>query len=451
MDILSAYWLVGDDRLDHSMDRLKASSLYAHLVHSMLYNPRLLISDSTAVNNPNFRYLLSNDGRLKELINGETFAVARRIQDGAPVGLRELRDQFVKDKKENPGFSTAEFANDRDLFFLEEWSDVIPYSVSNISGFYTRSTRDILKSRVAQDCIPADLLKRIQDLVDRQISQTGSLSRLLFFGDMSGDIGEQNWRQYGDRLKQIGSAFYLDALPATVGASPIFPTEYAGEWEILRSYRSEVMAQTAAKPLSWESLLPLTGYIAGLSRLQPEDIHALRDPNGEYGAFLSVLAARSRNAGVSGDEVERCIIAYERKIVERMVARFPELATTAGPRLTFRAQVHDLIEKSRVGLAAGGLAMLGDAAGEFIGTSVIVNYGPYILALSVLGVGSDLLVKACHGAAERNHRFAETERNLKEVRLAKRMGEDGVAGHLDLKGVIERSGVGNQIYKSFAG
>lgn len=447
--IPNSYWLVGDDRLDHSMDRKKANVLYAHFVHSLLYNPRLMISDSYAINNPNFRYLLQKDSRLRDVINVDTLALARRTNvEGKVVPLLELRNEFVSSNRKNPNLSDVEFKEDTDLIFLQVATSMKKYSLSTVSQSYTDSTFSLLQSQTFRAGLSVDFVDRIVELANIARSEKKALLRSFFHNELASKIGEECWKQHGERLKQIGDAFYFGALPNSLGATPIFPSDYSVQWEILRGYHQETTARKASSALTWESALPLSGYVVGLSRLQASDIFALRNPKGEYGAFLTALADRAGQRTESSDEVARRLIAYERKIVERILGRFPELQSTAGPRLEISASVHDLLGKSHLGLTLEGAALATEMA-KVIGVSIFVGYGPYILALTALGVAADMLHLALRNSSERRTSALEAERLLEESRLKAALTSeaDRDMGALRLAGTVERDGLGDQIYK----
>ncbi len=452
-EIPGSFWLVGDDRLEHSLDRQKARLLYAYFVHSLLYNRKLVISDSIAVNNPNLRYLLRNDRRVREMINVDTFCVARRlVASGKMVHLLELRDEFIKGNKQNPAFEGREFHSDEELEFLQVQASSAKYSLEAVSTHYTQSTLSLLKSDQAVRRFTAPLRDKVIGLAEDSMGGGGKLLRSFFYGGLEHAVTSQEWSQFGEQLRQFGNAFYFSALPNVLDAQPVFPQAYEAEWSILRGFRAETTSEPASGAIDWETELPVSGYVEGLNRLEPGDVFALRDPAGEFGAFHDALSKRAHDQSETAEEVQRRLFLYERKIVARILEKFPEARSSAGPRLSVSARVYDLLELSKASLVGAGLALMPEL-GRMIGVNVEVAYaGLHVFGvaagLAAVGFAADGAQHLLRHSVEDHKADLDAEGALQEMRLRKLFENDASADKvLRVEGRAVLRGTGDQIYR----
>jgi len=137
--ITPSYWLLSDDRLPLCNNLENYDLFKAHLKHSILFNPVMIVPDSYIINNLNFRKAIRNDDSIQELFYSQIIKIAIRDDKESLVCVR---DEFLKTVKPKE-FSRDEYCINTDLERLDANSEFINYSMSDISKRYTDMVRDI--------------------------------------------------------------------------------------------------------------------------------------------------------------------------------------------------------------------------------------------------------------------------------------------------------------------
>lgn len=75
---LSSFMLIADDALKYSLDEKAKKSLKSHLIYSLLFEDRVLLSDAQIIGNRNFRQLIRDNDALIESLSPKNFSIGIR-------------------------------------------------------------------------------------------------------------------------------------------------------------------------------------------------------------------------------------------------------------------------------------------------------------------------------------------------------------------------------------
>jgi hypothetical protein len=199
----ASFWLFADNSFDLAMDFRRIGSFVAYMKHSLLFHERLLLSDSLAVNTPNFRRAIQQDRLLREYMAEGAVVIAQRKEEGKIVDLTELRNQLGNSMNQGFHSDRSVFDASDDLIELQNAaaSRLYTYELSEISGYYTEKVKALTTDQLFLDKLGGDA-HRVCQIINRQIEEHGSIDQTFLERQdpgnpdrLSTQLGNEIWQR----------------------------------------------------------------------------------------------------------------------------------------------------------------------------------------------------------------------------------------------------------------
>ncbi|RAJ92971.1 hypothetical protein [Aliidiomarina maris] len=337
---IAAYWMLADTEVPLSWDPNQLQRFESLLKHALLFNHRLMISDTQAVNCVNLRRLLQQGGGFHELLHRDVFEVAIRTEaNGQQASLVDLRDNFAA--RGINRFASDDFLRNDDLDIIQRTSNVRPYELSNLSQLYTDSVQALLY----RDDVKATMTLADRDMfrtfMDAELARNGYLTREFMQNTMAAMMcAEQHddiWGRHHQVIRKISDAPYITALPQVLSASPIYSPRHQSSFDFVYGVAGASLGSGSSpdsgvdsgvdsgsdKVFSISSALNLSGYELGLRQLTPDDIFDLR---GSIACRDYLDAITQSVSDVNQlDEIYEKLAAYQEVIDTRIIERYAGL------------------------------------------------------------------------------------------------------------------------------
>ena len=246
-DLLS-FWLFADNSFALGSDVTLIEDFDAYLRHSLLYEPKLLLSDSSTINNGNFRQCLQKNRDLLSLLRNEALVIARRDNGDGPIEpLVSIRDRFARgagaERQMNPGYSGREdvFFDNADLEVLER-CETRSYSAIAVASSYTQRMIDAVKTE-GFAAVAGSHYVEILSAITGRLEERGGLAQGFFGLDGAGSLRDklaapEAKEIVAKHLVPIELAIYGSGIPFHVGADLVFSPQHIQQQEILRRLQS---------------------------------------------------------------------------------------------------------------------------------------------------------------------------------------------------------------------
>lgn len=274
-----SYWLLGDDQLELSKNPSLKSLFAANFKHSLLFNPSLLISDSMAIDNANFRHLIESDPEFRELINANTFSVAVRDDiNGRPRDLVALKEQKIAEGKSRvPELDSSNVGLD----YLGRNASIVPYSIDQVSRMFSERSIALFEDNAVQERLPNNVWCDVQQLARKAKENLGPKYGLdYFFFHLRDQLHELrpdiNVDAFIEDIKNVANQPYITALPTVLGITAIYANKHAEAFEICGG-RSRMVSCGEFDARSIPLLTGLAAFGKGMALLPTERILRLRD------------------------------------------------------------------------------------------------------------------------------------------------------------------------------
>jgi hypothetical protein len=290
---MSSYWLLAEPTHEASLAYGAANlgKFNAYLKHALLFQPELMLSDSTVVNSPNFRRTIQGDSDLLEMLADGALSIARRRDDGKLMPLIEVRGSLVAGSGMNPGFDDRKvFYCNSDLDVLEDSRITKKYDLSDLSSYYTTSIQALLEDGTFTEQLGMDR-DPICDAIRTRIRDEGRLDQRFFCRDEPGHLSDMVGPDVWDRCKAVvrsfDNAYYRSGIPLRLGADIVFSENDMELRRILR--RNSTIAPEGPVRLDLARDTK-TLYEAVLTAAPARKLARLRKTD-EFAAFQKSLAA----------------------------------------------------------------------------------------------------------------------------------------------------------------
>ena len=319
-NIIPSYWLLSDDRLPLCNKPENYDLFKAHLKHSILFNPEMIVPDSYIINNLNFRRLIRQDKSIQELISDKIIRIAIRkndkLKNNTLINVRNEMLNTVKPKE----FSTKEYCLNDELEILDHSSEYINYSISDVSKRYTEMVSDIFSGEKSEKILENNqIFELIKKMTAEKIDEKGKIGRAFYYYEVKKYLSKKNWRKYHKKIIDLANAPYLTALPSLVGADPVYSNEHLGAFNIIKGRTSYKFEKLSSIKFSTE--LGFHSFVSGISMLDRESIWALMDsePAKEYYNCINTTKELSdENIKI----IQKSLKNYQLKIEDEIMKKF---------------------------------------------------------------------------------------------------------------------------------
>lgn len=357
---LDAFSLASDGGQAMAMEGRHRAAYRAHLVLNLIFNDRLVLSDSQVVTARNFRILSNRDGVIREGIRQTLFAVAARDTIEGAAGLAALESQFIKERK----ILWAKAPGEGDeLNLIGTHAPRLTWQMQDIARQYTEWVLDLIARYVAEN--PGPEAEALQAVIVDEVGRVGHLNRAFVLYDVverlrRGDL--PGGKPAMEALRAISETPYLGALPRLLSLTPTYTGSQAQRMRRVRS--QNLTYRPAGTPSYSPSVLGRDLFIAGLNELDIGDIIALRE-NRATVEFKKLVSQPDADLDHVGQLAHAVCVAVE----ERILAHYPSM------------RINSLAEHKRKSVKKIGYIQKG---AEFLVSDVAM------LAVTMPGVGNVL-------------------------------------------------------------
>lgn len=420
-----SYWLLGDDQLELSKNGSHQKIFEANFKHSLLFNPSLLFSDSMAINNRNFRYLLEHSQEFRTLIQETNFTVAVRVDnDDKPSNIVELKRTFSQSGKSR----VTELDNSEEgLSFLQKTAHQIPYSIKSVSQEFSERAVEVFLDDSVQEQLPNNIWRDVHDLAkEAREEQPADFGLDFFFYRLKDRLlqrrkgrdsnFESSIDRYMEAIKDIAQYPYITALPNSIDTMPIYASKHAAAFTICGK-RGRMHSPEGPHSVSIPLLTGLAAFETLIGLLPAEDIIDLRSSSEASGYFKARFEFDVNRLEGSKTDFHIALGRYVRLIEDRIIRRFDATRGT-GESISVN---FDIKERHKVGLIKG-LDYLPDAY-AYISLGMSVAHPevgiPAFLGLLFVVPAVKLVKKMAATAVISNISSADVTADLEAVRALK--------------------------------
>jgi hypothetical protein len=342
-----AHALIADHTINFSLDERNKQRLKAHLKHAMLFEEKIILSDSDVLANRNLRNLLYDEGDFRELFTKENFVVAIRSNADFRRSDRKAHPKLIRDPSLEEVLRTFDSFGkfgylrntdpERDLYkrtaeldSLEKKVDIQRYDVVQIGRIYT----DQIISLFQSDRVRAELGDEMASLIyqgvltERELNKSdynllGGIGTVYFDEELPAELArmgmQKKWTEVAGKVFEIARAPYLTAFARAVSASPIYTRKHESRLDYMRSI--DPLSRSVCEPIRYKT--SVSDYEQGIIYLPSSAIHKLR----ETSEFKSLRKAINNFSGTqsSVNDILEYLIAYKRQIDNEIVLHSPYL------------------------------------------------------------------------------------------------------------------------------
>lgn len=355
------YTLLADGNLRFSTDESYYKAFKAHLLHVLLFNEHMVLSDNQVVGSSNLRRLVSRDGVIRDLFRQKSFSLAVRSNfDGGDEGdvrdLEEIQRDFLKENK-----ITAEqtvVGNGSELAFMKNNANIIPWKYWDVRNNYTKTCRKTLIAQFRPLLSNSDL-DRLVEILDEENSRDRGLGRAFLqsrlYETMRTRLSAlpENARSV---ILEATEAPYVSNLPSVLDLTPIYAESHQKSFQILRGTRFEMV--DIGEPVDLKASLDYAHYIEGLTRLGVDDIIGIRESR----AMRDFWQKQDQEVKDESSTIalQHAYLAVNVCIEKKIIEKFPELKISTGT--PERREIRRTWARIESG-AAAGLDLFGIALG----------------------------------------------------------------------------------------
>lgn len=327
----SPYTLLADGNLPISTDEKLAKAFKAHLLYTLIFNEKMVLSDSQAICSVNLRRLVSRDGVIRELFKQGRFQLA--IRKGVTeetseqvMPLAEIQTAFLNEGKLI--YDQHKTGAGAELEFMASHAPVLPWTYWDIRNNYTATCRKTLTSGFSPRLSDGDFLK-FQAIIDEEEVRDNGLGRAFLQYRL---LEEMQRRSIAlpDNAQEIimdaTEAPYVSNLPSVLDLSPIYAEAHQRSFQLVRGTRFELV--DASAPLAVRTTLDYPHYVEGLSLLDTDDIDSIRqsDVMRAYQQLQSADLSKEPNIL----DLQHAYVAANVLIEQKIINRFPQLKRSTG-------------------------------------------------------------------------------------------------------------------------
>jgi len=318
-----SYWMLAEVALPLASNVEYKNSFEAYFKHGLLFNSRLMISDTQALNCTNLRQLIIDNEGFEHFISPEFLSIAIRNDASSSYNpsLIDLRDEFYKDNK-TAGSDKLYLSND-ELVLLQQNSNIVEYGFKDLAKNFTSKTIDIFNNNKSKKLFGDEASKIIIERINTEYEKKKSLSRQFLHIDLESDLNSLGygtiWDVHKDNIMKLADAPYITGIPTVLDANPIYSPVHQESFTLASSTPKTGKAEKTGFEFDLSLMDDLSVYERALSMLTAEDILNLRS-TGEYQKYQKYITS-----GVSTEKEQQdamvSLSMYQHEINEYILSK----------------------------------------------------------------------------------------------------------------------------------
>ncbi|NEO71730.1 hypothetical protein [Moorena sp. SIO3H5] len=340
--------MIADDTLKLSLDNNKKKTLKSHLMNSLLFEDRILLSDSQIIGNRNFRKLIRDNDELINCLTPENFSIGirdsidiRTETAGSPQiiekpNIIEVLQGFISWDKckwtssSNDTLTKENYQKLFDIQYIEGKAKLERYSLGDASATYADDVLRLFDSEIIKQRIGKELCDLIHTIAREWRESHKSyrypksgLGMAFFLNDLPTMLKKRHkknlWKQYQKEIIDIAQASYLTTLPKILNCNIIYGSMHKDKIEISRGLLAKI--ERIDDDIFYDSWLRLLDFEEGISRLKADDIAKLREST-EYKEYRKKIN-QFNGSEKALKEVKESLFQYKSLIDELIITKFP--------------------------------------------------------------------------------------------------------------------------------
>lgn len=290
----------------------------ATIIHSILFEGELFLSDASIVNVPHLRSCFENPKFFK-LVDNEKIKIVQKEIDGTYRPLTKTADEILRENTVNPSFSNSpvDFRDYSVLITLDQYAQRTLYRENEAKKFYTDGISNFYSQNDLSEQLPNKVHRVLNDLINEQKDKHGFLAsaylqREYNVGhDLDQRTGQKDsWSKYGSFLMNSSMAYYYGFIPNKTETSPMYGSEYKSVFDIWRGTVESTEEIIDSKPLTTH--LEPHSFVEGILKLEYEDVCRLTESD-EYKAFKK-KSKEVQNSQRAFEDLVRSFTEYKKRV-----------------------------------------------------------------------------------------------------------------------------------------
>jgi hypothetical protein len=310
-----AYWLRGNDQRPENRDLAFFDVFRTTILHALVYEPILVLSDSDVVNGVCFRHALKTDQAISQFCTDGRIRVACR-KAAKRASLVETLQRFVANGKRPQHFPQPDYEDFSSLEDLERNAKsycFLEYSFDGISRNFTNEVLTLFNESTSRARLGDKVVDVILGSIREEMAKAAEASRLppeqgtiglnyLYYAkDGRGNEGLGSilnkhfngiWiespapNETVRFIREIGRGPYLTGLPAVTNSNPIYAED---QRFAIENWRRRSASQYASlRKARVRSVMDLTTYVRAVGELNEDRLAELRNTDQwrEYKTYL---------------------------------------------------------------------------------------------------------------------------------------------------------------------
>jgi len=354
MSINPAFLLIADPTLDLSLKKSKKNKLKSHLIYSLLFEERIILSDNQIIDNRNFRLLIRDNDQLINALNKDNFTIAFRdyidVRTGKGDDYDQIQEPNIQDilkgfiswnkfkwtteKSSNYRNEKNSYESYEDLNYITEKAEICRYYLNDVSSTYARDVVKLFKSESARKILGDQIALTICQLIKSKIDNykkiypnpEGGIGLSYFQNDLAKELAEIGladiWTDYSSKILYIADSPHKTTLPKILSCNPVYGQMHKDKIELVRG--TDFSLQEIEEDFSYNSRL--LNFEEAISRLEATSILKLRNSPefNEYRKQLNELYFEKKSI----DSIKNALIEYKHRIDDEILTQFPYLKSS---------------------------------------------------------------------------------------------------------------------------
>ncbi|MDT0602344.1 hypothetical protein [Thalassotalea castellviae] len=318
-----SYWMLAEVALPLASNIEYKNSFEAYFKHGLLFNSRLMISDTQALNCTNLRQLIIDNEGFEQFISPDFLSIALRNDASSSYNpsLIDLRDEFYRENK--TAGSDKSYLSNGELELLQQNSNIVEYGFKDLAQNFTSKTIDIFNNDKSKKLFGDDASKIITERINIEYEKKKSLSRQFLHIDLKSDLNSLGcgniWETHKENIMKLADAPYITGIPTVLDANPIYSPVHQESFTLASRAPKTGKAEKTGFELDLSLMDDLSVYEHALSILTAEDILILRN-TGEYQKYQRYITG-----GVSTEREQQdamvSLSQYQQVINEHILSK----------------------------------------------------------------------------------------------------------------------------------